>query len=173
MFGTRKTIALLLGILMCIVLLPCSFAVAENTETDMEDIRLNNKTWEQVMDGFVSEHGISSFNIAAGYLNLVTGEAKYYNAQEFMNTGSMYKVPLNMYYAEKVSTGEYTMDTPIWGRTYKDLQEGSLIYSDNEMAITLWKYAFGTFYEYQVAMCPYLGITDPEKVDSTYYLSDN
>lgn len=170
---TKKTIALILSIIMCVLLLSGSFAMAESNATDTPDSRFKNKTWKQIMDEFVSEHGISSFNIAAGYLNLVTGEENYYNGTEFMNSGSMFKVPLNMYYAEKVSTGEYTMDTSIWGRTYKDLQEGSLIYSDNEMAITLWKYAFGTFYEYQVAMCPYLGITDPEKVDSTYYLSDN
>ena len=99
---TKKTIALILSIIMCVLLLSGSFAMAESNATDTPDSRFKNKTWKQIMDEFVSEHGISSFNIAAGYLNLVTGEAEYYNAQEFMNTGSMYKVPLNMYYAEKV-----------------------------------------------------------------------
>ena len=46
---------------------------ADETETQ-DDARFKDKTWEEVMDEFMTQYGLSENNIAVGYMNLVTGE---------------------------------------------------------------------------------------------------
>ena len=84
---------------MITALLPAAFADGEDDE------RFKDKTWDEVIDQFLTEHNIDPEDVALGYRNTVTGEEHFLNGDTYLVAGSMYKVPLNMIYTEKIHNG--------------------------------------------------------------------
>lgn len=154
---------LCLGAALCILLSLFPAACAEGTD----DERFRDKTWDEVVDGFFEEHGLGSGFVTFGYYNTVTGEEHYYDGDKYVIAASMFKVPLNMLYAEKVANGEMDWDTKIYGIAYSNLMEWSIVNSDNQMAEYLWKKT-GSYRTYRELICPYMG-EDPETVDEMYW----
>lgn len=154
---------LCLAAALCILgsLLPS--ACAESAD----DERFRDKTWEEVVDAFMEEHGTDPELVAFGYYNTVTGEEHYHRGGEYMISGSMFKVPLNMLYTEKIANGEMDWDSKIAGIAYSNLLEWTIVNSDNQMAEYLWK-ATGSYRTYRELICPYMGV-DPETADPMYW----
>ena len=159
----KKLLCLAAALCILLSLLPTAFA-------EEGDERFRDKTWEEVVEAFMAEHGTDPDLVAFGYYNTVTGEEHYHRGDEYMITGSMFKVPLNMLYTEKVARGEIDWDTKFGGIAYSKLLEWSIINSDNQMAEILWK-ATGSYRTYRELICPYMGV-DPETVDHMYWVNN-
>ena len=131
------------------------------------DERFRDKTWEQVIEDFMTEYNAVPERVAIGYYNTVTGEEHYHRGDEYMVAASMYKVPLNMLFTDWVSSGEIDWDTTIGGIDYTRALEWTIINSDNDMAERMWNYA-GGYRTYRELICPYMGV-DPETADAMYW----
>ena len=140
---------------------------AEEEESSRDWSRFLGKTWEQVTEEFIEERLADPDHLSIGYCNTVTGEEHYFRGDAYMIAASLYKVPLNMIFAEKVAAGEMDWDTEISCVPYELLQEYTIVYSNNDMAEILWR-AVGTYREYREYIAPYMG-EDAETVDPMYY----
>ena len=100
---------------LCLTAVLCPAALAAPVEDD--------GSWDKIIADFLDkyEDRNKSCSITLGYRNLVTGEEHFYKGGEYMVTCSMYKVPLNMYFTEKVYNGEMDWDTEIGGVKYSDI----------------------------------------------------
>lgn len=128
---------------------------------------LDGKTWDELVTEFAAAHDCGETSIALGYCNTVTGETHYYRGSDYMEAGSMYKVPLTMAFAERILSGELTEEDYIGGYRLQTLLYGSIVNSDNVYATALWTY-LGTYNEYRDIIAPYMGV-EPGKADPKYY----
>ncbi len=165
----KKLITYILTILCMTVLLSTSvFAV------DLDDPRFVGKTWDEVMNDFLTMRLIDPSRVTAGYYNTVTGEEHYLNPDTLMYGASTAKLPTNMVYAERVSKGEMTMDTLIRGNRYGLLQELSLVNSDNPAQATMVQdLGGGNYVEFRKQLLPYIGETeetvDPQVLERNFF----
>ena len=151
------------ALILCLLLAVLPAASAE------EDERFAGKSWLEVVEEFNEEMSIRDQNVAYGYRNTVTGEEHFFNGDTYMVSASMYKVPLNMMVAEELYNGEIDWDTQFGGLTYRKLQEGSIIHSDNDYARILWQHVGnGNYRTYRRAIAPLMG-EDADTVDPKYY----
>ena len=155
---------------LSIVLAVCtaaSLAVTAHAETTtkikIDDSRFEGKTWEEVVTQYMIEHDLDEEDIALGYRNLVTGEEHYVNADKYNVAASLYKVPLNMVFTERISKGEMTFDDKVKGVVYSKLIEGSIVESNNEFSDYL-RAGLGGYPDYRRFFCPYMG-EDADTVD--------
>ena len=142
-------------------------AAEEDGEEESGDSRFLGKTWDEVTEEFMAEHYADHDHLSIGYCNTVTGEEHYFNPDAYMIAASLYKVPLNMIFAEKIAAGEMDWSTEISCVPYEILQEYTIVNSNNDMAEILWR-AVGTYREYREYIAPYMG-EDAETVDPMYY----
>ncbi len=153
---------------LCLLLSPGLCAAAEEASGEASgDERFRGKTWEELTEAFIAEHGADPDHLSIGYCNTISGEERYFRGDAYMIAASLYKVPLNMIFAEKVAAGEMDWDTEISMVPYELLQEYTIVNSDNDMAEILWR-AVGTYREYREYIAPYCG-EDAETVDPMYY----
>lgn len=136
---------------------------------EAEDSQFKDKTWDEVVEAFLDSHHVKTESVALGYYNTVTGEEYYVNADQYMVSGSMFKVPLNMYFLDKIFMGEMDFDTKIGGYRYDYLLEDTIVNSNNDSAKVLWqKIGDGTYRTYRERIA-YLFGEDWETVDEKYY----
>ena len=162
-----RRIRFLLNILLALCLL-LSFLPAAAAE-EAEDERFADKTWDEVVDEFLQSWGTERNRITLGYYNTVTGEEHYLNPDQYMVSGSMYKVPLNMVYTARIADGEMDWDTVVGSYKYEVLLEGSIVHSDNDFSKTLWmKLGNGNYRNYRRIIAPLMG-EDPDTVGAKFY----
>lgn len=158
----KKFFAALLMLAMLLPLAPA--AVAEGEE---DDARFAGRSWEEIVDEFLAEHHTDPASVACGWCNTVTGEEHYHNADQYMVSGSMYKVPINMIFTEKVHNGEIGWDTFIGGYRYEYCLHATIVDSNNDIAKGMWDY-LGGYQPYRHILAPYMG-EDPDTVDEKFY----
>lgn len=164
-----RRIKFLLCILLALCVLLPGLPAALAEEADADDERFAGKTWDEVVAAFLQSWGTDPKTITLGYYNTVTGEEYYLNPDQYMVSGSMYKVPLNMVYAAKVADGEMDWDTSIGVFSYETLLEGSIVHSNNDYAKTLWYHlGNGSYRSYRRIIAPLMG-EDPDEVDAKFY----
>ena len=100
MKALKKLAAAVIALALCLSMTAGAFA-----ETD-EKIPYGELDWDALMERLLADYGFSADSIAAGYLNLETGEEHYINGDEYMLTGSMYKLPLCMYFTDHLALGD-------------------------------------------------------------------
>lgn len=154
---------------LCLVLALAPCAEAQGTVETVPDgnLRFEGKSWEEVVGEFLSSRDIDPDNVTLGYKNTVTGEEHYHNPDQYMDAGSLYKVPLNMWFAERIYTGELTWESIVAGTTCDRLQEWTIVHSDNNFAQYMWNH-IGGYHRYRTEICPYMGV-DPDTVEDKYY----
>ena len=148
-------------------------AEAETSVYPELDSLYKDKTWDEVVRTFLEKYNLDPDDpnlVTLGYYNTVTGEEHYLHPDQYMVSGSMYKVPLNMAFAEKVSSGELDWDTTYGTYKLSDLRDATIIHSDNELARTLWTILSNGqgYHRYREIIAPYMGV-DPETVEQKYY----
>ena len=157
---------LLVLLLLAVLLLP-SAALADGSD----DARFAGKDWDTVVSEFMAERRVNPDTVGIAYYNTVTGEEHAINGDRYRFAASVYKLPLNMYYADQVTRGEMSMDDMIYGRTYADMQRLSLENSSNDVSEVL-RSRFGTREDYFKAIA-YLLSDDPDALceDKTYVMA--
>ena len=85
----------------------------------LEDGTLDGDIVKQWVDAYLAENHWDSpgCQMAIGYWYSGDDEAWYYNADEWIGGVNWYKLPLCMYYAERLKRGEIAMDTIVTGIT--------------------------------------------------------
>ena len=111
-----------------------------------------NKNYEQLIGEESWKWKVNPKNIAAGFKNTVTGETRFLNPDSYIYAASVYKIPLNMYYADEIAAGKMSMDTPVGGVKYELLMNSSIVSSNNENAHKLRTAVTWDFREYQDLM---------------------
>lgn len=122
--------------------------------------------WEKLIIEFLEANKIDPKTVSFAYYNTVTEEEHYFEGNKAMTAASVNKLPLNMYYAEKLYNGEISWDTTFNGVSYKLVQEYSLRYSNNEYTNALID-AIGDYTVYRKAILPYIGLEE-DSVEFAY-----
>lgn len=162
----KKSLLCFAGFLF-ITLVSVPDACAHESGPDIKSLHFAGRSWEELMDRFLQENGVLSSQVGIGYLNTVSGEEHYINADEYMPAASMYKLPLNMYFAEMIYNGQFDWEDYIGGLPYKSVLYESIVNSDNELSEQLITY-IGSHGSFKKATAHYLGL-DAETADSQYY----
>ena len=161
-----KRIRRILSAALALCLMLC---LAPLARADSGDDKFKDKSWDELVNELLTQYKVSSDSIALGYYNTVTGEEHYLNPDKYMVSGSMYKVPLNMVFAEKVANGEMDWDYKFGTYTLEQCLEATIIHSDNDLAKTLWSWLGNNVYHrYREIIAPYMG-EDAETVDQKFY----
>lgn len=132
--------------------------------------RFAGLSWEELTREFLAQAPGSAENVGIAYYNTVTGEYHSYQGDRYFYAASLYKLPLNMYFAEKIYRGEMSFDDKIYGRRYGNMQKASLQFSSNPESESLMGY-LGGGKRYLDALRPYLAGED-EDYDFSF-LRDN
>ena len=153
----KRILALLLILLMLPVRsIAASAEEAEQTpadlpETQTEESLIDEAELTQWMDSYLERNGVTQMHqrFSVGFYYSATGESWYYNADEWMYSASLYKVPVAMLMAEKEAAGELTQDSEIanqhGGGTLQYLESSALTLSNNDSGHTLVEYLGGTY----------------------------
>ena len=154
-----KKLLITAAAVVCASICLCTSALA----ADLDDPRFKDKTWDDVMADFLTEHNVEESQVTVGYYNTVTGEEHYINKDTLMYGASMAKLPTNMLYAERISKGEMEMDTLVRGHPYYDLQRLSLKNSDNPAMETMVRdLGGGSYAEFRKKILPYIGVAEED-----------
>lgn len=159
----KKTFTLLIALCLLLSLAPVALA----SELQPGDERFEGKSWDEVVEQFLSDRGTDRRYVGIGYRNTVTGEEHFINGDEYRDAGSLYKVPMNMYFTEKISKGEMSWDSYVAGTEYKNLLEWTIVNSNNTFAEYMWNH-MGGYHQYRKLICPYMGV-DAETVEDKFY----
>jgi hypothetical protein len=102
---------------------------------------------QQWMDSFVQEHNLNQnyMRFSVGFWYSGTGDSWYYDADQWMYSASLYKVPVSMLMAEKEAAGELTQDSVVNGTTLEYLESTALIYSNNDSGHSMVSWLGGTY----------------------------
>ncbi len=95
---------------------------------------LDTEELDRMVEAYVEEHKLKKEDVSIGYCYLETGDEYYFNGDTWYYPGSVYKVPLMMLIAEKVSTGELDQDGDFMGMSLNKVEEYILTYSNNDWA---------------------------------------
>ena len=135
-----------------------------------EDARVGEL--DVLLESFMAEHGLDEDNFAMGFMSTGGGEAFYYNADRLMPGGSIYKLPLNMVYADRLRDGTYSPDDLVGGYTIDRAMYYSIVYSNNEVSYAMQKHLFGGradyHDDYRRLIAQYSGL-DPDGLGEEYF----
>ena len=152
----RYCLRLLLMVVLALTLgIPLAAYDSGTSGTSDMELFFEGKSWEEIIEEFLASSPDRPENVGVAYYNTVTGEYHEYHGDRYYLAASMYKLPLNMYFAEKIYLGEMTMDDRIFGRRYGDVQKASLQFSSNPESESLMGY-LGGMDEYLDAIYPYV-----------------
>lgn len=155
MKALKLLIAAALVLALCLGLMPGAFAESG------EKIPYGELEWDELMERLLSDYGIKPEFVAAGYLNLETGEEHFLNEDEYMLTGSMYKLPLCMYFTEHLASGDIDWSLYESHFSYEEKRDNVLINSSNDDAGFLCD-MIGGYTEFRRLTADYMGV-DPDE----------
>lgn len=99
----RKAISLILAAEM---FLSGAGAVEDNAEQDSNESWVNSEELDEYIDNMLSKLRIEKKSVSVAMMFTGTGEHYYYNADSWMYSASLYKMPVCMTYSHKIKTGE-------------------------------------------------------------------
>ncbi|MCR5088917.1 MAG: class A beta-lactamase-related serine hydrolase [Oscillospiraceae bacterium] len=126
-----KAFKILFTILFCVALLITATAGTCALEEVSED------SLDELVTRYFDNNGLNPDLISIGYFSSGTGETWYWNPDRSYYSASLYKLPLMMMYAEKVSTGELSQDSEFLGLKLSDLEYEILVNSNNDLAYSM------------------------------------
>ena len=102
---------------------------------------------QQWMDTFAAENNLKENykRFSVGFWYSGTGDSWYYDADQWMYSASLYKVPVSMLMAEKEAAGELTQESMVNGTTLQYLESTALIYSNNDSGHSMVSWLGGTY----------------------------
>ena len=155
----RSILALAAALLLCLGLCAPAFAGAE----------AEDPSWDEITAKVMEEYNMTDSSVYCGYLNLVTGEEHYINADEYAIAASMTKLPLCMYYTELLAKGEFDWSPYAPYYTFEEIRDRVLIDSSNSDYALLLD-LLGGYDQFRLLTAPYMGVEPgSERVDITMY----
>lgn len=131
----------LFSLLICLALI---FSVSLSAFADDGDEGvIDPAAIEKLVGDYMAANSIDPKNFSVGYVYTATGEEWYHNPDTWYYPASMYKVPLMMMLAEKVSSGELSQDSDLGGYDVALAEEYIISYSNNDYAHMIRKYLGG------------------------------
>ncbi len=131
-----------------------------------EKIPYGELEWDALMERLMADYGFSENTIAAGYRNLETGEEHFINADEYRLTGSMYKLPLCMYFTEHIALGDIDWSSFHDSESFEERRDGALIESSNTDAGILYDRLGGYTKFRELTAEEYMGVDPKEEVSN-------
>ncbi len=157
----QKLLSLLLALMLFLSLVPGALAEGEEAsdkapaDTDQtlpaegsDDCGiLDGEALTRWMDEYLLQHQITGSlqDFSVGFCYTGTGDCWFYDADVFMYSASLYKVPVAMLVSEKEAAGELSQDSEIYGNTLQYLESSALTFSSNESGHALVDYMGGTY----------------------------
>ena len=141
----RQRLALSLCLFLCLALPPS--AMAEDDDSGLIDAAALD-SW---MEEYVAQNGLNGdYQVfSVGFCYTGTGDFWFWNADQWMYSASLYKVPVSMLLAEKEAAGELTQDTVITNQyasgTLAHLESTALTFSNNDSGHALVEYMGGSY----------------------------
>jgi len=151
----KKIFAALAALILCFSLGASAWA-AEPDKYGFE-----GKSWDEIMDEVLARNSSSRDEVAVAYVNLVTGEEYFINPDEYMVAASMYKLPLNMYFTDIITSGEFDWNANYPNLSYEEVRDASIIYSDNDQSMFLWG-ILGGYDAFRSLTADYMGMQEGE-----------
>lgn len=105
-----------------------------------EEYHFADQSLEEIITQFRTTYGLDASNFAMSYTLVQTGEHYAFNEDRWMTAASVYKLPLNLYYADLVKNGELPSDFTILGYSLDEAQYQSIVYSNNEISEAMLYY---------------------------------
>lgn len=155
------------GLALCLCF--CVTTVAMATAAPIAETETNQR-WQEIISRLCEEYETEPVRITAGYLNLVTGEELYHQGDTYMLAASMFKVPLTMWFAERIGRGGFDWDAAYPSIGFTALVDDAIIRSSNRASTFLIE-AGGGFINFRRGSAGYVGV-DPDDVDPLYYLGN-
>lgn len=72
------------------------------------DYDYQNLSLDEIITLYMNENGLNESNFSISYYNFYTEDSFYFNENTLMFAASTYKLPLNMYYSQKIAEGVYS-----------------------------------------------------------------
>ena len=149
----QTVLSLLLTVLLLLSCVPAAFADEDSAAADaVEDSGLIDAAelngW---IEEYVAQNGLNgNYQVfSVGFCYTGTGDFWFYNADQWMYSASLYKVPVSMLVAEKEAAGELTQDSMITNQyasgTLARLESTALTYSNNDSGHALVEYMGGSY----------------------------
>ena len=150
--SSKKGLSLLLTLLLLLGCVPTVFAdkvpVVDGTEdSGIIDVAALD-SW---MEDYVAQNSLNGNNqiFSVGFCYTGTDDFWFWNADQWMYSASLYKVPVSMLLAEKEAAGELTQDTVITSQfargTLAKLESTALTLSSNDSGHALVEYMGGSY----------------------------
>ena len=150
-------------VLTLLPVLPVRAGSGEESDAPWDE-RFEEQSWDELVEQLIRDCHLSG-EVALGYKNTVTGEEHYYNGDTYITGASLYKTPLNMYYAEQIHLGNKSWDDPVLAVTYREAQRSSLTYSNNNASLTMLQ-SLGGWKSFRELVAGYLG----ESAENSAYM---
>lgn len=151
----KKIVSLFLILVVMLSQVPYASADSILNALDAAEFdRTADDAWDKYVDLLLEYTNTKNLDekkkLSFGYYNFSTGEEYYYNGDEYMVAASLYKVPLNMIFADGQDPESYA-----GGIKLKDYQFDTLHHSSNELAQNLWT-ILGGYDVFKIKAKPYL-----------------
>ena len=72
--------------------------------------KVEDKTVKKLIESIINEYGLNSDNFGFFYYNVNTRKYYFYNEDKYFTAASTVKVPVAMYYYEKINNGEMSLE---------------------------------------------------------------
>ena len=139
-----KLLSLLLALLLLLSAAPAALA---EEEEEPEESLIDEAYLNQWMEEYLQSRGITYDwqDFSVGFCYTATGDCWFYDADVFMYSASLYKVPVCMMIAEEIAAGDFTWTDTIQGSTVEYLVRGALVNSNNDYGHVLVSYLGGSY----------------------------
>ena len=150
--SSKTCFSLFLALLLLLGCVPEAFAEEPPSAVSTDDSGLiDAAVLDSWMEEYVAQNGLNGeYQVfSVGFCYTGTGDFWFWNADQWMYSASLYKVPVSMLLAEKEADGELTQDTVItnqYGRgTLAKLESTALTLSSNDSGHVLVEYMGGSY----------------------------
>ena len=150
--SSKTWFSLLLALFLLLTCAPAAFADEPLTSEGTEDSGLiDAAALDSWMEEYVAQNGLNGdYQVfSVGFCYTGTGDFWFWNADQWMYSASLYKVPVSMLLAEKEAAGELTQDTVINNQyasgTLAHLESTALTFSNNDSGHALVEYMGGSY----------------------------
>ncbi len=123
---------------------------------------------EAIVEDLREKYALDETNLSVAYCCPETGEAYFFNENEFMKAGSIYKLPLNMLWYDLEHAGVYSPDTEIGGVSLPEAHYRSMVLSENEISEDML-FALGDFEHFKREILNRYGGLAYEDVPGRYW----